>query len=106
MNAVRRITGLNSHNSSDDLRLGDIVGPVPSPRAFFNGLLSVIACLALLADFAAPNAAETALTKPAPAAGSIDPATSMLKFRVAPGFKVDLFAAEPLVQNIVSFAFD
>jgi quinoprotein glucose dehydrogenase len=30
----------------------------------------------------------------------------MLKFRVAPGLKVDLFAAEPMVQNIVSFAFD
>src|SRR5258706_380271 len=30
----------------------------------------------------------------------------MLKFRVAPGLKVDLFAAEPMVQNIVSFTFD
>src|SRR5258706_2133301 len=30
----------------------------------------------------------------------------MLKFRVAPGLKVDLFAAEPMVQNVVSFTFD
>ena len=55
---------------------------------------------------AAPNAAETALMKPASAAATNDPAASMLTFRVARGLKVDLFAAEPMVQNIVSFAFD
>src|SRR5436305_2291027 len=35
-----------------------------------------------------------------------DPTNAMRLFHTAPGFKVDLFAAEPMVQNIVSFAFD
>ncbi|HEY0549309.1 MAG TPA: PQQ-dependent sugar dehydrogenase [Verrucomicrobiae bacterium] len=30
----------------------------------------------------------------------------MRKFRVAPGLKIDLFASEPMIQNVVSFAFD
>lgn len=48
------------------------------------------------------------LAAPLPAAGATleDPATAMKKFRVAPGLKVDLFAAEPDVQNPVSFCFD
>jgi quinoprotein glucose dehydrogenase len=35
-----------------------------------------------------------------------DPMTAMRRFRVAPGLKVDLFAAEPMIHNVVSFAFD
>jgi len=44
----------------------------------------------------------------APAAVSLpdDAFTAMKKFRVAPGLRLDLFASEPLIQNVVSFAFD
>jgi hypothetical protein len=34
-----------------------------------------------------------------------DAATAVRLFRVAPGLKADLFAAEPMVQNVVSFTF-
>src|SRR5437899_12539262 len=50
-------------------------------------------------------AAATA-TVPLPAAPAQDAATAMRLFRLAPGLKVDLFASEPMVQNIVSFTFD
>src|SRR5437899_3990348 len=50
-------------------------------------------------------AAATA-TVPLPAAPAQDAATAMRLFRLAPGLKVDLFAADPMVQNIVSFTFD
>src|SRR3954471_22589936 len=68
--------------------------------------MKVVVCLGLIASILSANAAETALTTPVPSSGWNDPAASILKFRVAPGLKVDLFAAEPMVQNIVSFAFD
>ncbi len=42
--------------------------------------------------------------KPAETAGEIEAA--MRKLRVAPGFKLELFASEPMIQNPVSFAFD
>jgi len=35
-----------------------------------------------------------------------DPATAMKKFRITPGLKIDVFAAEPDIQDVVSFAFD
>ncbi len=35
-----------------------------------------------------------------------DPATAMRKLSVAPGLKVKPFATEPLIQDVVSFAFD
>lgn len=35
-----------------------------------------------------------------------DPATAMKKFRIQPGLKIDVFAAEPDIQDVVSFAFD
>jgi hypothetical protein len=39
--------------------------------------------------------------------GAVDEATNtMRRFRVAPGMRVDLFAAEPMLRNVVSFAFD
>jgi quinoprotein glucose dehydrogenase len=68
--------------------------------------MNVVLCLGLIASILAADAAETALPSPAPSGASNSPAASILKFRVAPGLKVDLFAAEPMVQNIVSFAFD
>jgi len=131
MAVALRKTGLNFHNSSDELRLDQLaqaIGQLLSrrrvsgfgsatdraggTRAFSRRTpapslwVSVIGCLALVAGLASPKAAETTLTKPSAADSSIDPATSRLKFRVARGLKVDLFAAEPMVQNIVSFAFD
>lgn len=35
-----------------------------------------------------------------------DPATAMKKFRITPGLKIDVFAAEPDIQDVVSLAFD
>jgi len=37
---------------------------------------------------------------------SDDPETAMKKFRLTPGLKIDVFAAEPDIQDVVSFAFD
>src|SRR5689334_17802753 len=68
--------------------------------------MNVVLCLALIASILAADAAETALPGPARSGASNSPAASILNFRVAPGLKVDLFAAEPMVQNIVSFTFD
>jgi quinoprotein glucose dehydrogenase len=44
----------------------------------------------------------------APASVSLvdDALTAMKKFRVAPGLKLDVFAAEPLIQDVVNFCFD
>src|SRR5947207_4071462 len=50
-------------------------------------------------------AAATA-TVPLPAAPAQDAATAMRLFRLAPGLKVDLFASDPMVRNVVSFTFD
>src|SRR5689334_25440960 len=68
--------------------------------------MNVVLCLALIASILAADAAETALPGPARSGASNSPTASILNFRVAPGLKVDLFAGEPMVQNIVSFAFD
>lgn len=44
---------------------------------------------------------------PAPADANTSGAEmAMKRFRIAPGLKIELFAAEPLIQNVVSFAFD
>ncbi len=37
---------------------------------------------------------------------SDDPATAMKRFSVTPGLKLDLFASEPLIQDVVNFCFD
>ncbi len=52
------------------------------------------------------GAAEADVSKTTSAGTVDDPVTAMRRFRVAPGLKVDLFASEPMAQNIVSFAFD
>ncbi|MBI5772274.1 MAG: HEAT repeat domain-containing protein [Verrucomicrobia bacterium] len=54
----------------------------------------------------AAKAKKDADKTPANVSLADDPATAMKKFRVAPGLKVDLFAAEPLLQDVVSFSFD
>lgn len=59
-----------------------------------------------LAGGAALRAAEADINA-VTSAGAVDnPVTAMRKFRLAPGLKVDLFAAEPMLQNVVSFGFD
>ena len=35
-----------------------------------------------------------------------DPETAMKKFRITPGLKIDVFASEPDIQDVVNFAFD
>ncbi len=60
---------------------------------------------ALLAPLALP-AAEADLNAVTSAGATDDAATAIRKFRAAPGMKIELFAAEPMLQNVVSFAFD
>jgi quinoprotein glucose dehydrogenase len=62
------------------------------------------ACL-LLAGAAVVSAAEND-KHPANVSLGDDPATAMRKFSVAEGLKVTPFATEPLIENVVSFAFD
>jgi quinoprotein glucose dehydrogenase len=62
-------------------------------------LLAILAPLTLTAAEADVNAVTSA--------GATDnAATAIRKFRAAPGLKIDLFAAEPMLANVVSFAFD
>ena len=68
-------------------------------HVLFTSLLVSGATIALSGAEADPNQAVST--------GSTDDAVAAIrKFRAAPGFKIDLFAAEPMVQNVVSFAFD
>ena len=61
----------------------------------------------LLAAIISSQAAFAAESDPAVSAGgSADPQAAIKRFRAAPGLKVDLAAAEPLLQNVVSFSFD
>jgi quinoprotein glucose dehydrogenase len=43
---------------------------------------------------------------PANVSAEDDPATAMRKMRVTPGLKIELLAAEPLLENAIAFAFD
>ncbi len=65
-------------------------------------------CPLLASLIASTLPAKAADEPPEKSGGSTaeDLAIAMKKFRVAPGLKVDLFAAEPDVQNPVSFSFD
>ena len=61
----------------------------------------------LLVAIVSSQAAFAAESDPAVSAGgSADPQAAIKRFRAAPGLKVDLVAAEPLLQNVVSFSFD
>jgi len=60
---------------------------------------------ALLVPLALP-AAEADVNAVTSAGATDDAATAIRKFRAAPGMKIDLFAAEPMLANVVSFAFD
>jgi len=74
-------------------------------RAFYELSQALIYLIALSSSLAL-NAAEANLAKPSSVDGAQEAATAMRLFRVAPGLKVDVFAAEPMVQDIVSFTFD
>jgi len=71
------------------------------------GLLRLffVTCLGLSTLFAL-RAAEADVNANTSTGATDDPITAMRKFRVAPGLKVDLFAAEPMLRNVVSFCFD
>lgn len=61
----------------------------------------------LIAAFVSSQAVFAAESDPAVSAGgSADPQAAIKRFRPAAGLKVDLVAAEPLLQNVVSFSFD
>lgn len=63
--------------------------------------------LSTAAVFAADSADGTKDDKtPTNVSLSDDPETAMKKFRLTPGLKIDVFAAEPDIQDVVSFAFD
>src|SRR3954463_4170170 len=65
-----------------------------------------LACLLMGLHAAGLQAAEIEASKLASSGVAQEAANAARLFRVAPGMKVDLFAAEPMVQNIVSFTFD
>lgn len=71
-------------------------------RSFVLRLLLLAACLGTRPL----PAAEADVNKNTSGGATESAETAMRRFRVAPGLKLDLFAAEPLVGNIVSFAFD
>src|SRR5947209_20326830 len=76
--------------------LGAVMTPVPSPRR-----------LPLLALLLTPWAlAPSADPPPAPAIPPKSPREELATFRVAPGFRVELAAAEPEVIDPVALAFD
>ncbi len=70
--------------------------------------LLLITVLPLWADEPADGTTKKKADDRAPEGVTLadDPATAMKKMRVTPGLKLDLFAAEPLIQNVVNFAFD
>src|SRR5258708_14123192 len=75
--------------------------------SFANVSLLLLSPLAL----AFPTLAENAATGPQTSAGFIAPASNeaelaMKLFKVPPGLKVDLWAAEPMLANPVAFNFD
>ncbi|MEW6304814.1 MAG: PVC-type heme-binding CxxCH protein [Verrucomicrobiota bacterium] len=72
-----------------------------------GGLLSGALVLSVALPAAEPNPAAKSKSKAKATGPAIeDPVLAIKKFRVAPGLKVDLWAAEPMVQNLVSFALD
>ena len=72
---------------------------MPSPFRL-PGVLVALASLGAPAVLADPSAV-TVITNAAP-----DALTAQARLVVAPGLRVELWAAEPLVQNITSFCFD
>lgn len=72
----------------------------------FPLLRQIARCFWLAAAVGRLIAAEAGPSTASSAGAIDDPATAMRKFSVAPGLKIGLFASEPLIQNVVSFAFD
>ena len=68
------------------------------PLAFL--LVGLVHTPADAGDFPEPPNTERATTRPLP------PAAAAAGFRVPPGFRVNVFAAEPEVQNPVAMAWD
>jgi quinoprotein glucose dehydrogenase len=79
----------------------------------FPSALRAAACAWLIGASLPCSAAEVGNSKkaandktPANVSAEDDPQTAMKKMRVAPGLKLELMAAEPLLENAVAFAFD
>src|SRR4051812_31433681 len=74
-------------------------------------LLLALAFLPAFAFAAEPVAGDGTTSKKddrAPAAGALvtDPKLASKRFTIAPGLQCDLWAAEPLIENVVAFSFD
>ncbi len=76
----------------------------PLAAAILGGTLSLSA--AEPADGANPKAKAKDDKTPAGVSTADSPDTAKKRLVVAPGLKVDLWAAEPLIQDVVSFSFD
>ncbi len=76
----------------------------PLAAAMLGGTLSLSA--AEPADGANPKAKAKDDKTPAGVSTADSPDTAKKRLVVAPGLKVDLWAAEPLIQDVVSFSFD
>ena len=63
------------------------------------GTISLLVMICILGSPEALSQASNNVTFP-------EAEQALKKFRVEPGFKVDVFAAEPFVANPVSFGFD
>jgi putative membrane-bound dehydrogenase-like protein len=70
------------------------------PLRLVFSLLSVIALLAL------PMGGWTSADRPTAQSGPLSPAEALRQFRLAPGLRLELAAAEPEVESPVAMAFD
>src|SRR5438045_129919 len=68
--------------------------------------LTALAALALFVSLAAPAAPEEAQKGKRKAAAKDSPAEALAQVQLPAGLKAEVWAAEPLLANIVSFAFD
>ncbi len=84
-------------------------------RLFSTAALSALLLTALLLPAAEPAAGTNLKSQSTPAKDDKTPAgvstadspdTAKKRLVVAPGLKVDLWAAEPLIENVVNFSFD
>jgi len=66
----------------------------------------LLAVFAWLIGTAFLRGAEANTSRPTSDGAIEEAVTAMRRFHAAPGLKIDLFAAEPMIHNVVSFAFD
>src|SRR6266487_1899897 len=81
-------------------------GKLPAVRLLRVGLLLVVADNPKSQIFAQTSSNQSGPAKPFVAPASNEGEMAMKLFQVAPGLKVDLWAAEPMLANPVAFNFD